>query len=267
MNNKNSNSRGNNAALWELPSRLTVLGISFIAGCIFVGVLWHLIGDTMAGIILLDSKSELFKPVFPITIQNIMHIQFFIGLGELYVRWRVSTREQNFIKQGFLPEDDETVLQFSNLGDIRRQTANRFDQEHGFLPSLIDLCILQFQSSRSIDQVVSVLNSNLELIAHRVDLRYSMIRYIVWVIPTFGFIGTVIGISYTLAIVDPAAPDLKKLTESLAVAFNTTLVALLLSAVLVFLLHIVQRIEEQSVNSAGYYTLRNLINRLYTGGN
>ncbi|MBF0376730.1 MAG: MotA/TolQ/ExbB proton channel family protein [Desulfamplus sp.] len=262
-----TNNDSSNKTLWELPGRLTVLGISIMAGCVFVGVLWNLIGDTMAGIILLDSQSELFKPVFPITIQNIMHIQFFIGLGELYVRWRVAVREKAFVSKGYLPEDDETVLQFSDLGPIRRQVAAQFDGEHGFLPSLIDLCILQFQSSRSIDQAVSVLNSSLELIAHRVDLRYSMIRYIVWVIPTFGFIGTVIGISYTLAIVNPQDPKLQELTKSLSVAFNTTLIALILSAILVLLLHIVQRIEEESVNNAGYYTLRNLINRLYTGGN
>lgn len=251
--------------LWGLPNRLLVVGVSILAGCVFVGLMSLTIGDTKAGVILLDRQTELFK--YPFTIQNLMHILFFIGLGELFTRWRISIRENAFIKEEYLPEDEETVLQFQDLGSIRRNVTGKFDSEHGFLPSLIDLCILQFQSSRSTDQTVSVLNSSLELIFHRVDLRYSMLRYITWAIPTFGFIGTVIGISYTLAIVNPEAPDLAKLTASLAVAFNTTLIALILSAILVFLLHIVQRLEEQSVNNAGYYTLRNLINRLYTGGN
>ena len=251
--------------LWELPNHFIVLCISILTGCTFIGLMTFFIGDTKAGVILLDSQTTLF--MYPFTIQNLMHILFFIGLGELYIRWRVSVRENAFIKKSYLPEDEETVLQFQDLGQIRLGVAGKFNQEHGFLPSLIDLCILQFQSSRSTDQTVSVLNSSLELIAHRVDLRYSMLRYITWAIPTFGFIGTVIGISYTLAIVNPAKPDLAKLTSSLAVAFNTTLIALILSAILVFLLHIVQKLEEQSVNNAGYYTLRNLINRLYTGGN
>jgi hypothetical protein len=34
---------------------------------------------------------------------------------------------------------------------------------------------------------------------------------------------------------------------------------------MVFLLHIVQEKEETSVNLAGNYTLRNLINRIYQG--
>jgi biopolymer transport protein ExbB/TolQ len=252
--------------LWILPHRLTVAGIAMTAGCLFVGVMTLTFRESIVGVILLDSQSDLFRPVYPFTIQNLMHILFFIGLGELYIRWRVSARENKFLRKKWLPEDDETVLQFQDMGYIRRNVQGQYDGEHGFLPSLIDLCVLQFLSSRSTDQVVSVLNSSLELIAHRVELRYTMLRYISWAIPTVGFIGTVIGISYTLAMVDPAAPDLQKLTASLAVSFNTTLIALTLSAVLVFLLHIVQQMEEQSLNMTGNYILRNLINRLYTGG-
>ena len=112
---------------------------------------------------------------------------------------------------------------------------------------------------------MSVLNSALELIAHRVDLRYALVRYIVWVIPTIGFIGTVIGIAMAMAQINPEQVDLKALTSSLGVAFYTTLVALVQSAFLVLLMNLVQAREERSVNEAGHYTLRNLINRLYVG--
>lgn len=246
-----------------LPKRTMILGGAVLAGCIFIGLMTLLFGDQMIGVVLLDSQTDFFP--YPLTIQNAMLLIFFIGVGELLVRWLTARRELVFLKQHYLPEDDATVLQAHDLGSIRRAVAKQFDGEHGFLPSLVDLCILQFQSTRSVDQAVSVLNSNLELIAHRVDLRYSMLRYISWVIPTFGFIGTVTGIALALDRVDPDALDLKKLTTALAVAFNTTLIALVLSAILVFLLHIVQQAEELSVNRAGHYTLRNLINRLYTG--
>lgn len=250
--------------LWILPHRLIVLLIALVIGCLFIGLLTLLLGDSEAAVVVLDRNSEFFP--YPFTIQNLMHLLFFVGLGEIYVRWRVAKRELSFVEHKFLPEDDQTVLQSHDLGPIRRRVAKAFDGEHGFLPSLIDLCILQFQSSRSIDQAVSVLNSSLELIAHRVDLRYAMLRYLAWVIPTVGFVGTVVGIAITLAHVDPVKPDLKQLTVSLAVSFNTTLIALLLSAILVLCLHGVQALEEKSVNLAGHYTLRNLINRLYVPG-
>jgi len=74
----------------------------------------------------------------------------------------------------------------------------------------------------------------------------------------------VVGISDAIYRVDPAKPDLKAITASLGVAFDTTLVALCLSGILVFLLHVVQKQEEISVNQAGQYTLKHLINRLYS---
>lgn len=251
-------------SIWTLPQRGLIFGLSLLAGCLFVAVSTVALGKGQAGIILLDAATTTFP--YPVTIQNVSHLFFFVGMGELFVRWRVAEREFAFVARRLLPEDAETVLQSRDLPDIRRQTAGNFDCEHGFLPYLVDLCILQFQASRSVDQTVSVLNSSLELIAHRVDLRYALARYIVWVIPTIGFIGTVIGIAFAMEQINPEQVDLKALTSSLGVAFYTTLVALVQSAVLVLVLNLVQAREERSVNEAGHYTLRNLINRLYVEG-
>lgn len=56
---------------------------------------------------------------------------------------------------------------------------------------------------------------------------------------------------------------LPEITSRLAVAFYTTLLALIQSVVLVFSLHIIQAREERCLNQAGQYCLDNLINRLY----
>ncbi len=244
-----------------LYKRGHILLAAFAAGCLFILAMTLLLGKSRAGGIFLDTRTTLF--VYPFTIQNMEHLLFFLGLGEIFVRWHTAMREQAFLGRHYLPEDDSVVLLSRDLGPIRRSVRSDYDNENGFLPYLIDFCILQFQASRSVDQTVSVLNSSLELISHRVDLRYSMLRYITWAIPTTGFIGTVVGISDAIYRVDPDKPDLKTITASLGVAFDTTLVALCLSAILVFLLHVVQKQEETSVNQAGHYTLRYLINRLY----
>ncbi len=158
------------------------------------------------------------------------------------------------------------VLQSHDLPPIRARVAGHYDGEQGFLPGLIDLCILQFLASRSVDQTVSVLNSSLELLMHRVDLRYTLPRYLTWVIPTVGFIGTVVGIALALAMIDPSAAvqPLGAIARALGVSFYTTLVALVDSAILVLLLQLVQAREELAVNAAGHYVLVNLINRLYS---
>lgn len=245
-----------------LPSPRMVFVVSFVFSLLGMAALSKLLEGHGLGVILLDLEG----PTWPFTIQTFMILLFALALGGLYQRFRVARWELRFLGRKLLPEDHETVLQRQDLAPLRRRVVNLFDAENGFLPSLIDLCILQFQASRSVDQTVSVLNSSLELIAHRVELRYSMIRYVVWAIPTFGFIGTVLGISGGLTSMDPASGDLEPVLENLGRAFNTTLVALVLSAILVFFLHLVERREEESVNLAGSYCLRNLINRLYTGG-
>ena len=214
--------------------------------------------------LILDYPSKHFP--YPFTIQNFMHILFFIGVGELFIRWRVAERELRFTKRRYLPEDDETVLQFADLGPIRRKVAKAFDGEHGFLPSLIDLSVLQFQASRSVDQTAAVMGHALELIAHRVELRYGLVRFIAWLIPTIGFIGTVYGLGASLYEAGASAEiNVQETARALGVGFDCTMVALMQSAVLVFMMHIAQEKEELSVNLSGTYCLRNLINRLYTG--
>ena len=98
-----------------------------------------------------------------------------------------------------------------------------------------------------------------------------MVRYLVWLIPTLGFIGTVIGIALALS----AAGDMPDISDSaaikawvalitikLGVAFNTTLVALVMSAVLVFCMNLAQGREEKALNQVGQYCLDRLVNRL-----
>jgi len=250
---------------WILPDRRAAMVLSVGVAFLFVLLLTLVLPkDGRAAQLLLDRKSPHFP--YPFTIQNFTHLFFFIGLGELFVRWRVALRELSFLKLGLLPEDEATVLQLEELGPLRRRVAREFDAEHGFLPALVDLSILQFQASRSVDQTVAVMNSSLGLVEHRVDMRYSLVRYIAWLIPTLGFIGTVIGLGASLAGVSKGGTtDLYDVAQNLAVGFDCTMVALIQSAILVFILHIVQEKEETSVNLAGSYTLRNLINRLYQG--
>jgi biopolymer transport protein ExbB/TolQ len=252
------------ALLLDQPDRRFMMALAVIGALIFILLLTIILpADSRIAAIILDRNSLHFK--YPFTIQNIEHVMLFLGLGELYVRWRTACHELSFLDKHLLPEDTETVLEASDLGPIRRRVAKLFDKSYGILPSLIDISILQFQSGRSIDQTVAITNSNLDLIQHRVDLSYSLVRYIAWVIPTMGFIGTVIGIGAALAAV-PAGTEIKMdvIAHQLAVGFDCTMVALIESAILVFILHVVQEKEELSVNLAGTYVLRNLVNRLYS---
>ena len=97
----------------------------------------------------------------------------------------------------------------------------------------------------------------------RMESELSIIRYIAWAIPSVGFIGTVRGIGDALGQAHRAvAGDITGVTESLGVAFNSTFVALVLSIVLMFFIHQVQRMQEQLSLDSERYVDQAFIRRL-----
>jgi biopolymer transport protein ExbB/TolQ len=97
----------------------------------------------------------------------------------------------------------------------------------------------------------------------RLESELSMIRYILWAIPSIGFIGTVRGIGTALSQANRAVSgDISGVTESLGVAFNSTLVALLISILLMFLVHQLQLVQERLVFDTQGYLDEHLIRHL-----
>ncbi|MDZ3837967.1 MAG: MotA/TolQ/ExbB proton channel family protein [Rhodospirillales bacterium] len=245
---------------------VAILAGSVVVAIVLIKLMEWLLPPALA-VVLLDYK----QATYPLTVQTVMWIVFALGIGELIVRALETAAERAELARHYLPEDETTVLQSLELRRIyaAARAAMRADSpSYGrFLPRLIQRVVTQFQTNKSVDQANALLNSSLELGLHEIDLRYMMIRYVIWAIPALGFLGTVLGIALALAyagsadLQDPAL--LAGLTERLAVAFNTTLLALCMSAVLVLIQHIVQAREERALNRAGQYCLDNLINRLY----
>ena len=252
----------------ELEQRLKASGISLLGGVVSIAIMSLIFAhpDSAAGAFLLDRHTEDFP--YPFTIQNVMWLMFWVGCGELWVRFNQAKLEMEQMSKRYLPEDDEVMLRARDLGPFYQKVRPIAEERPFFLQRLIARCILQFQGSHSVNQANSLLNSSLELFQHELELKYAMLRYLVWLIPTLGFIGTVVGIAFALDyaanIEDPQDPTLlAEITGRLGVAFYTTLLALVQSALLVFALHIAQGREEMALNQSGQYCLDNLINRLY----
>lgn len=244
--------------------RTITLIISVITALVVIALLSQLLPPTAAAILLDVNRST-----YPFTVQNILWVAFFVGLGELSIRWRAGRLEASQIERGYLPEDEETVLRpGADLTPIYQKVRASKYRETCFVPRLIERCVLGFNISHSADQTNSLLNSSLELYLHEIDLRYNIARYITWLIPSLGFIGTVIGIMLALNYAGDranveSADMLYQVTERLGVAFSTTLLALVMASILVFIQNVVQGNEETALNRAGQYCLDNLINRLY----
>jgi len=244
--------------------RMVVFLLAILAAIVLIGIMRFTLGPTLQEI-LLDADA----PFWPFTVQNIMWVALFIGFGELFLRWSAASDEQSQLRRGYLPTDDRK-LDVDMLDKIKDSIKNRRFAKEAFLPRMITRTIDQYRISGKEDQAISVLNSSLELYMHEIDLRYSILRYLTWLIPSLGFIGTVMGIMFALQYAGvPANADaedfLYQVTSRLGVAFTTTLLALIMSAVLVLVQSLVQSKEERALNEAGQYCLDNLILRI--GGN
>jgi biopolymer transport protein ExbB/TolQ len=198
------------------------------------------------------------------SVQAFLWVTFFLGLGEIWIRRQGVRSEEWLLKIGLLPEDERTMLTSEKLAPI--YVRARTTAPDAMLSTLVRRLTMEFRKSVSVDRVNSLLDSSMELLLHQLDLRYTLLRYLVWIIPTLGFLGTVIGIADALEFVGsgqvPPEELLMPTTKKLGVAFHTTLLALIQSSVLMYGLNIIQASEETILNRAGQYCLDNLVIRL-----
>lgn len=130
-------------------------------------------------------------------------------------------------------------------------------------PRALLTALHRFRSTRNIQDVADSVNSVCDSEIERLESELSMIRYIAWAIPSIGFIGTVRGIGEALGLAHKAIEgDISGVTASLGVAFNSTLIALLLSIVLMFFLYQLQLVQERLVLDTQTACDRELIQNL-----
>lgn len=117
--------------------------------------------------------------------------------------------------------------------------------------------------TESVQNTSDAITSNIDALSVRLEAGNSMIRYLIWAIPSIGFIGTVRGIGQALTDAQKAlSGDISSMTESLGIAFNSTFVALLISILLMFLLHQLQRMQDGLLVDTQAYCEKFLLTRI-----
>jgi biopolymer transport protein ExbB/TolQ len=131
------------------------------------------------------------------------------------------------------------------------------------LPRALLVALYRFGATRNVQDVSEAARGVCDAEADRLDSELSMLRYVAWAIPAIGFIGTVRGIGDALGEAHKAVTgDVSGVTEGLGVAFNSTLIALLISIVLMFLLHQLQLAQERLVLDSETYLDQHLIRHM-----
>lgn len=137
------------------------------------------------------------------------------------------------------------------------------DRRSAPLIQTLRTALWRYAGTRNVQNLSDAIESSVEALAVRQDAENSMIRYLIWAIPSIGFIGTVRGIGEALSLADKAlAGDIAGMTNSLGVAFNSTLVALLISIFLMFIFHQLQRLQDGQIVDIQTYCDQYLLARI-----
>jgi biopolymer transport protein ExbB/TolQ len=158
------------------------------------------------------------------------------------------------------PEDNSVVITHATV-DLFQQYLSKLhlNPRRNFMDNRLVLALDHFRAGKSAEEVATVLNTQAEIDGAVVESSYTMLRVFIWAVPILGFVGTVLGISdavqgFTGSV--QAAQDIEvikkalgQVTSGLAVAFDTTLVALVLSIVIMFPANSLQKAEEDLLAS------------------
>ena len=182
----------------------------------------------------------------------------------MFLKAKMMMGERKLLSQALLEVSAGTSILPEDARQYSRslQTLPADEREY-LLPRVLLSALQRFGSTRNIQDVASAVKEVCETESDRLDSELSMIRYIIWAIPSIGFIGTVRGIGEALGQAHKAVEgDIVGVTVSLGVAFNSTFIALIISIFIMFLMHQLQLMQERLVLDAQNYANTNLIRHL-----
>jgi biopolymer transport protein ExbB/TolQ len=173
-------------------------------------------------------------------------------------------RERRLFRHDFIRiQPGERIIPEDALDRYKemRTAVERNPRWHGkLLPECMLAALHRFHATNSVQDAANAVKERAELAADQLDSSLSLVRYISWAIPAIGFIGTVRGIGLALAFAEDAIKgDITPVIEALGLAFNSTLVALLISMGLMYFMHIVQSRQEAFVLETQTYSRDKLI--------
>lgn len=184
------------------------------------------------------------------------------------------------IMERYAPDPDDPAASpeinlFEDGHNIDRQQAGKLyreaeaksrqsDQENSIVPYILARGLERYHMTGNVAETTDTMMGRIEVAAEQQESELSMLRYLVWAIPSIGFIGTVRGIGLALRRADQALEgDISGVTTALGVAFNSTLVALFISIFLMLMIHLLQSSQEGLILRLQTYCREQIIDKLY----
>jgi hypothetical protein len=149
------------------------------------------------------------------------------------------------------------------------------DTQDSFLINRVIRGIEHFRVRHSAAETVTMMESQSAIDANNVAGSYTLVKVFIWALPILGFIGTVIGVSAAVASLSGSMDSaegpsgmkdaLNDVFAGLATAFDTTLLALIMSMMVKIPASALQKSEEDLITAVDEYCNENLLRRLNDG--
>jgi len=175
-------------------------------------------------------------------------------------RYREVRRQRAAFRMDLLPTEEGARILPEDARPLARKVEHATAKRPFILANMIRLGLGKYAVSKSAPDVAEVVRNQADVELARLVSGMAVVHYLVWAIPAIGFIGTVRGLGGAFG---GNVEDIENAKAQLKIAFDCTLVALLLSLVLMYLLNVAQRAEELLVADAQEYCQEHLLLRLY----
>lgn len=196
---------------------------------------------------------------------------FVWGIVILVMKWRKNQYQAQAALLQLFPARLGREINSSNVaGFIENIYKTPLTLRDSLIVNRIRKALELFELRVDNGEVAAFLSTQSDIDANRSTGSYSLLKVFLWAIPILGFIGTVMGLSVavgSLAMGDTSDPEALKasinsLTGGLGVAFDTTLLGLILSMLMSFPLSAVQKKEDETLTLIDAFCTEKLLPKL-----
>ncbi len=199
-------------------------------------------------------------------IQALIYSIFFYSFFEIAEKRKFIKHQQKGFQFGLLPMQDQLVLSPEEVAQIKLTTIQlEKSGQQSLVGDFIKKACTQYRNDQSISETLQVFNAQVNNSKEEMEGDLEIVRYLLGAIISLGFIGTLLGLSSSIGMAHLAKTmeGMPQITRSLNLAFDTTLVALLVGLVLNFFYHRYLKELDTFFSQSKAYVINNLISRIY----
>ena len=184
----------------------------------------------------------------------------------LAFRYRLFENEAYLLEVDFLRLDATADASDGTLIQLQRRLALVAARvPNSLLLESLRLVLDRIRLNGDFHEANEVASEACDLHLETLYARLAITRYVLWAIPSVGFLGTVRGIGEALTKAGEAmAGDISGVAASLGIAFNSTFVALFVSLILMLVASVLQGREERLAANCKSFISSKVIARLST---